>query len=216
MQALIDSVLHSSQIRVLIFGAVVAIIWYFYHRATKHIRLERQLPTSKVGSVTVGLAEIRGKTQAMTTCISPATNTECIAYYYEKQKKRIEDGRTKTIVLAKKTDVMPFDIVDETGRVSIDLNDLDMKKIPVTYSYDRGAGITHKEVILKNGLDVLLIGRATPQDGKIVMRKDEAHDVFNLTSYSGVKVARRLAPMFRILGIYTLLTLVLIAFIISA
>ena len=215
MQELIDTVLHSSHFRVIVFGLVLLILWHLFQRGTKHVRLESQLPTSKVGSVTVGLAEIRGKTQAIKTCTSPWSKTECIAYSYEKQRTRLEDGILKRTVLAKRTEVMPFEIVDDTGQILIDINGLEMHQIPIKYTTDSSTDLTHKEVILKSGLEVLLIGRATPVNGKMVMFEDTTENVFDLTNYKDVEIARRLAPMYKILGIYTLVTLILVALIVS-
>ena len=215
MQELIDTVLHSSHFRVLVFGLVLLTLWHLFQRGTKHVRLENQLPTSKVGSVTVGLAEIRGKTQAINTCTSPWSKTECIAYSYEKQRTRLEDGILKRTVLTKKTEVMPFEIVDDTGQILVDINGLEMHQIPIKYTTDSSTDLTHKEVILKSGLEVLLIGRATPVNGKMVMFEDTSENVFDLTNYKDVKIARRLAPMYKILGIYTLVTLILVALIVS-
>jgi len=197
------------------FGLAIAIIWYCFHRATKHIRIERLLPTSKIGSVTVGLAEVRGHTRAVETCLSPLSKTECIAYRYEKQRVSLEDGRVKTVVLNSRTDIMPFELVDDTGHVLVDIDDLEIMGVPVKYTDEPNSDITHKEYLLESGFDGLLIGRATPQDGKIVMRKDQNQNVFNMTHYGSVLLERRQAPMYKLLSIYTLITLVILGIIIS-
>ena len=205
----------ASQLKVLVFALIIVIIWVCFHRATKHIRIERQLATSKIGSVTVGLAEIRGHARAIETCLSPWTKTECIAYRYEKKRVTLEDGRVKSVVLDSRTDVMPFHLVDDTGLVLVDVDDLEIIGVPAKSINEPNTDITHKEYILESGFDGLLIGRATPEGGKIVMRKDQNQKVFNMTNYASVLLERRQAPMFRLLGIYSLITLVMLGIIVS-
>jgi len=117
--------------------------------------------------------------------------------------------------LNSRTDIMPFELVDDTGHVLVDIDDLEIMGVPVKYTDEPNSDITHKEYLLESGFDGLLIGRATPQDGKIVMRKDQNQNVFNMTHYGSVLLERRQAPMYKLLSIYTLITLVILGIIIS-
>ncbi len=208
--------LDQSAIAVMLFALVIAAIWLAYYKGNKATRLEHQLATSKVGSLAVGTVEVRGKTRSIETTFTPWGQTECIAYHYDKQRVTFKDGRLRRVSLEQKTSALPFELYDETGSVRVKVADLEMSGLRIDYHEQGGTDIVHKEVVLTDDVDALMIARAEPDGGQLVLCKDESLGVFSLNSWENIKLERRRAPMYRILGAYTLITIVLLAIVIGA
>lgn len=205
-----------SVLYVVILGLVTAVVWFLYHQGTRSQRLDRILPTSKLGSLTVGMVKTRGTTRdGSELCRTPYSDTECIAYLYRKKRVRIEDGRVKVRVIDQETDARPFILFDDTGAVTVELGGLEMDGIPSNHHSIEESDIMHEEVILSAGIDVMMITRATPRGGQMALSRDPESGVHTLTERTVALENEKLAPMMRLLGNYTVVTLLVVAFLVS-
>lgn len=95
--------------------------FYFY---------QRNLSTSKIKSVAIGLAEICGKAKAITPIVSPYTSTVCVVYIYTVDKikeTRDDDGKTSKSYRQVKKDinVKNFRLKDDSGSIEIQAEQLE-------------------------------------------------------------------------------------------
>ena len=90
-------------------------------------RFIRNIPTSKLGSLAVGLAEVNGKVVRSDELLrSPIHNVECVFYetFVEVKKIKLRNNTIKTVwkkIYKKAEYVHPFSISDESGTVNVDL-----------------------------------------------------------------------------------------------
>ena len=93
-------------------------------RKLRFQRFIKNIPTSKLGSLAVGLAEVSGKVVKSDDLLrSPIHNVECV--FYETSVEVMKSIRTEDMqkVYSKTKYVQPFSINDESGTVNVDLKD---------------------------------------------------------------------------------------------
>ncbi|MEJ2199668.1 MAG: hypothetical protein P8X63_01430 [Desulfuromonadaceae bacterium] len=96
----------------LVFG------WIGFH----HLRLKRHmenLPTSRIRSVAMGMVEVKGHARRKYALVSPMTHQSCV-YYRLRKHRRDSEGHTWKEYSSVDCGPIPFDLEDDTGRLTID------------------------------------------------------------------------------------------------
>ena len=117
----------------------------------KRKKLMESIPTSKIRSLAVGLAEIYGK--ATTTSDSklirgPFSNEECIMCKVVIQERDRWSKYQRWHTLRTGTFSTKFMVEDETGMVQVDTTDAELD-IPLSFQYNSGFGNNPPEHIIK-------------------------------------------------------------------
>lgn len=100
---------------ILFLGAIASIVMLFVSYRIKNF-LEA-IPTSKVRSVAMGMAELKGEASGETKLTSPMTKTKCFAYHYLEQKRqRINNSNVWVTTKDDRKDGY-FYIKDKTGEL---------------------------------------------------------------------------------------------------
>jgi hypothetical protein len=87
----------------------------------RFLKYQRTLPTSKIRSVAMGLAEIEGSLESIETMLSPIKKKECIGYRYQIERISTDkDGDKSYTTIFDETICNPFYISDETGKIKVD------------------------------------------------------------------------------------------------
>ncbi|MCW3168590.1 hypothetical protein OMO38_08620 [Chryseobacterium sp. 09-1422] len=181
---------------------------------------QRNLPTSKIQSVAMGLAEICGKAKAIKTVVSPFSSTTCVGYIYtvdEIRESRDDDGRTSKSYreIERKQELHRFLLRDETGSIEVDPEKLDW--ISFSPAKERESGNQrYREFILDEKTEILMIGQAFYEEAKTIFRYDENKKLYGMAPLEFVNFANKWRPL-KLRSVATLLCIALFsAFIIVA
>lgn len=195
---------------------ILAVTWVLvlYSRGTRRERFEEKIATSKVNSITVGLVEIVGNVRAIKQCEIPRFKKRCVGYSY-KIERISQDSDTKRDSYHTKyieNHIEPFFIEDDTGKVLIEPDRLMADSLSEDHEYD--TDYRHSCSYLEEGDKVMVIGRAHPRGGSLVVQRDEQNNLFSLTPYSAVVQQRAMKPMLFRVCLYLLIAAVVTALII--
>ena len=177
--------------------------FYFY---------QRNLPTSKIQSVAMGLAEICGKAKALKTVVAPLSSTVCVGYIYtvdEVTETTDKDGdRSKSYrEIQRQQELHRFLMVDETGSIEVDPEKLNWISFYPEIERETGSR-RYREYILNEKTEILLIGQAFYQGSKAIFRYDENKKVYGMAPLEWVDFANKWRP----LKIRSVATILCIAF----
>lgn len=95
---------------------------FFGWLGLRHLRIKRHienLPTSRVRSVAMGLVEVQGYARRKFALVSPMTHQPCVFYRLRKYR-RDDEGRNWKEYSSTDCGPVPFDLEDDTGRLTID------------------------------------------------------------------------------------------------
>lgn len=139
---------------------------------SKFLKMQGILPTSKAGSVAMGMVELVGDLEQIEPLFSPYFNKECIGYFYriEEEGKPDDKGRTTYHTIHFEQKIGVFNVLDETGFVKVDGTDLEFSSQKVDKSV--GGKIRHSEGYLLHNDYKMLIGYASSEEGKTVIKKE--------------------------------------------
>ncbi len=127
----------------------------------KYLRYQRTLPTSKIRSVAMGLAEIEGELRMIEPVIAPIKKKECIGYEYRIEDITTDkDGKESYRTVFNETVCNPFFIEDETGSMEVNPEKIEFVWVEKDEQYRRG-GKRYSQHLLKPGEQMLLIGKAS-------------------------------------------------------
>ncbi|MBW2971899.1 E3 ubiquitin ligase family protein [Candidatus Woesearchaeota archaeon] len=117
-------------------------------------RMIENMPTSKIRSLAMGLAEIYGEVVPAEKNVlkSPLTGKDCVYYKYKIEERRSSGKNSYWATIKSGTDMVNFFLKDNTGAVLVDPKGAQVD-IPEDYSYNTGiAGRTPPMVVsfLKN------------------------------------------------------------------
>ena len=108
-----------------IMGVGVFIFMMGYCEARKRWMI-RNIPTSPIRSVALGLAEINGFARAKLPLVSPQWGVECVYFRYTiEELKRTYNGYSQWSVIEQGASAAPFYVEDETGTILVDPVDAD-------------------------------------------------------------------------------------------
>jgi hypothetical protein len=103
---------------VFFLGLSVAVAFYYSFKFLRHTRLIEDTPTSKVRSAHQGYVELEGTARPLddTPVPSPLTQTGCVWWFYEIEKRVRRSKSDSWQTIDKKTSDAPFYLEDDTGR----------------------------------------------------------------------------------------------------
>ncbi|MCD1116098.1 hypothetical protein [Chryseobacterium turcicum] len=173
---------------------------------------QRNLPTSKIQSVAMGLAEICGKAKALKTVVSPLSYTVCVGYIYtvdEVSESRDDDGRTSKSYreIQRKQELHRFLLKDETGSIEVEPEKLNWISFYPEKETETGSR-RYREYILNEKTEILIIGQAFYEDAKTIFRYDENKQVFGMAPLEWVSFANKWRPL-KIKSVATILCIAL-------
>jgi len=121
----------------LIFGVV---LFFTGFRTMKKKKLMESLPTSKIRSLAIGIAEIYGKVVPDKGIMkSPFSNRDCVGVKIIIEEERRGGGGGRGWAAVKKlVRGIDFFLQDDTGKVLVDLRGAELD-IPVSYEYESGS-----------------------------------------------------------------------------
>lgn len=188
---------------------------FFKSSNAKFLKLQALLPTSKIGSIAMGMIEIKGDLEQIQPLISPYFNKECIGYFYriEEEGPTDDNGNTSyhTVFFEQKIGV--FNILDETGSVKIDGTNLEFYEKSVSRS--EGRKKRHSEGYLLHNDYKMLIGYATSENGNTLIVKGDKNNVFIIANPNEIDFYNSSLPLLNNLLITLYIVTILILFILS-
>ncbi len=113
--ALVRQGLHNGLLPALFAGGA---FWGSFY----YLRLKRQLenlPTSKIRSVAMGLAEIHGRARRKYAVVSPMTQQPCV-FYRLRKLRRNDENQSWDEYSTSDCGPVPFEVEDDTGRLTVD------------------------------------------------------------------------------------------------
>lgn len=178
---------------------IVLVIWVMiaYSRGTRAERFEQKLATSKIDSTSVGIVELVGYVKAINTCEIPLFKRECVGYSYAIERIRRDSEKNRDSYHLKYTEnhIEPFYLEDDTGKILVEPQDLIAESLSEDFNYQHSSDYRHRCSYLKNNEKVMIIGRAEPRGGELVLVADEQHKLFSLKPYSAVVSDRASKPL---------------------
>lgn len=196
-----------------IIATIAAIIFIalIFSSSESFSQVEDRLATSKIGSVAMGLVEISGKVKPIEPLVSPFTKTRCVAYLHTVSRWDVKRRKSRNKI-SEESKVQRFKLEDDTGSVIIDSQQLAAYGVPFVHrNVDKKPDFefTHKEYLLRENDEVMVIGRAESIDGETIIKHDPETNVFEVRVLTTVHVDRKDRPLMKSLG-YILLSLIII------
>lgn len=202
----LESLLGHQFLPVTIVIALVVLAMIAYSRGTRSERFEQKLATSKISSTSVGLVELVGHVKAINTCEIPLFEKKCVGYSYAIERIRRDSERNRNSYHLKYTEnhIEPFYLEDDTGKILVEPQGLVAESLTQDFKTRQNVSYRHKCSYFENNDKVMVIGRAEPRDGNLVLVADEKTKLFSLQPYSAVISDRALRPLMAKLFIYLL------------
>ncbi|MBO0593165.1 hypothetical protein I2486_17315 [Cellulophaga sp. E16_2] len=130
---------------------------------SRFLKYQSTLPTSKIRSVAMGLAEIEGKLRTIEHLESPIDAIPCIGYRYKIEKISTDkDGDKSYSSIFDEIKCNPFYVLDETGIIKVIPDKIEFVYVPEYDSYI-GSGKRYTQYLLQENDSMLLIGKASLQ-----------------------------------------------------
>lgn len=151
------------------------------------MKLQKSLPTSKIRSVAMGLAEIQGKIVIDEALTSRVKSKRCAGYYYLIQEiSHDDDGKEQLSTIHTDFLYNPFFLEDETGRIKVIPDKLQLLHFN-EYSY-RSNGKKYTEYVLEEDDKLyLMIGKASRENNEPVFAYDENKRILSITPTTAVE-----------------------------
>jgi len=145
------------------------------------LKLQATLPTSRIRSVAMGLVEVEGTLKMIEPVIAPIKKKECIGFVYHIDKvSKNSDGDKSYSNVFTKTKVKPFIIKDKTGEMKVIPDKLDFIWIAEEDRYER-SGKRYTQYLLKEGDEVLMMGKAGLENNTPVLMHESIKNVFAIS-----------------------------------
>lgn len=179
----------------------------------RFLKLQRNLPTSKVRSVAMGMAELQGNCNMIKSVNSPLGDKECIGFRYKiEDVKTDKDGHTSYTTRLDKTVCEDFMLTDDTGSILVKGENISLIWMEEDSSiYHDSQRFT--EYLLKNKKEVLLIGNVSLEENKPIVGFDTYHKTFGVSSIDKLALYNDSVPLVNSAKIYAAILVVLIAII---
>ncbi len=204
--------------------ALVGLIFiaYFFARlretpTKKFLKLQQILPTAKIRSVAMGLAEIEGKITAGKSYTSPLSKTPCYGYIYlEHQVSRNSKGEKSYKLINTINKITPFTLTDETSSIKVNANAENLTLVNLNIYRELEKGSTkYKEYILSKDETYLMIGSVEEIAGERMLSNSPPHNLLGIASFHYVSKWNKYKPLRRNLVITLGIAALLVAFIIT-
>lgn len=174
--------------------------------------LQRTLPTSKIRSVAMGLAEISGKVQMMKSMPSHIKNTPCIGYLYTIEDiSRDKEGKESFHAVFSETVCEAFFIEDSSGKIKVKTDKIEFLDFEFNDQY-RSSGKRYTEYLLLENAEVMMIGKAGNSENNVpVFELEEVKNVFGIAPVASVENWNNLRPLLKSASYYMYFFVLIIA-----
>ncbi|QEH43246.1 hypothetical protein [Chitinophaga sp. XS-30] len=126
----------------------------------RFLKYQRTLPTSRIRSVAMGLAEIEGVLEGIAIMRSPIGKKQCIGYRYRIEDISTDkDGDKSYSTIFDEITCNPFYVSDETGKIKVNPEKMEFVYVPEDEMYSSG-GKRYTQFLIKENDKMLLIGKA--------------------------------------------------------
>ncbi|MFK7059786.1 hypothetical protein V3Q90_06575 [Flavobacterium oreochromis] len=165
---------------VIVFLAII-VMAFLPSNKNRFLKYQAILPTSKIHTVAMGLAEVRGKLKAKELLKSPLKDKDCIGFYYEIEDCTTDsEGRDSYSTIFTNQVCNPFYIEDETGVIAVNPENLELVWLKVDEQYTT-RGKRHTQYLLKPNDEMLLIGKASLENNVPTFVYESIKKVFAIT-----------------------------------
>lgn len=199
-----------------LFFLFMALFFFFKsNQKDKFTKYQAILPTSKVRSVAMGLAELQGRLIMIEPLMTPIEDKECIGFRYVIDDISTDsDGKERFSNQLDETKFNPFYLADETGQIKVNPENLSF----VLYGHHaqyRNNGKRYTLYVATPQQRVLMIGKVSLENNTPILEYENIKKVFGIAPLKKVSNFNKLRPLrnslllyffgFMILVIYLLL-----------
>lgn len=175
------------------------------------LRLQQDLPTSRIRSMAMGLVEVEGTLRTMSPVLAPLNSKPCVGYRYTVESiSKDRDGKDSFSMMKDETVCANFYITDQTGETEVICKDLKWLWVAIDTRKQQDKE-RHTQYLLLEGENMLLIGMASTENQKTVICKEPIKEVFMIAPSAAITKWEKYRPL---LKSFTA-TLIVIAFISS-
>jgi hypothetical protein len=170
-------------------------------------RADKRLPLSLSYSLSPGLVKVCGTVVLKESRFSPVDGVPCAGYSLRIQESyRNTDDKDEWRTVFTDAQCNDFTLKDAHGTVDILAEGIELfsGQVPQLgdYRYTAGPGRQQGEILLSEGLEVVVIGTAIQRNGKtVIARSEQAGAVFGVERLRNVKNHRVAVPAWRALGL---------------
>ena len=201
----IGAMIYAPMTVVALFFPVFVLVCLLTRFGPSFYKTEQRLATSQIRSLAMGLVEVRGNVIVDQPLLSPVYGKPCAGYVWiTEEGEKDDDGRWSWSRVKGEARCNDFRLQDATGEISVLAEGIDLfgNKSPDDYELI-GSSRRHGEILLVQGLDVMLIGEACEREGHTVIAQGKhPKAVFGVALTEDVENRRVLAPLWRAGGFY--------------
>jgi hypothetical protein len=181
-----------------------------------YLQLQAILPTSVIRSMAMGLVEVKGKVKKIELLQAPIKSRACVAYRYVVEDiSKDSDGHKSYSTAKDETVCNDFYMVDETGEVEIKAESLELLNIEVSDQYSNGSR-RYTQYLIKEGDEMLLIGKASTENQKTIIEREEIKNIFAIAPAKFVSKWNKYKPLLNSFLTATLVIASIVVFILLA
>jgi hypothetical protein len=150
------------------------------------LKLQADLPTSKIRSLAMGLVEVKGRIAMGEPLKAPLTEKDCIGYRYTIEDITTDDdGKDSFSITHDETVCHRFTISDGTGSIPVKPDGITFVWVALNESY-RASKRRHSQYLLLDGDDVIVVGNASLENNQPVIELDTLQNMLSLSPISSV------------------------------
>ena len=170
----------------------------------RFLKYQSTLPTSKISSVAMGLAEIEGSLEGIEPLLSPINNKECIGYRYRIEDISTDkDGDKSYTTILDETMCNLFYISDETGKIRVNPDKMEFVYVAEDEMYSSG-GKRYTQFLIKENDKMLLIGKCSlGENNQPVFEYEEIKKVFAIAPSNKITNYNTFKPLLNSFLIFT-------------
>ncbi len=199
------------------FITLCILVWLQKTPKKQFFKLQKNLPTSKIGSMAMGLVEVQGQVIAEKQKLhtAPLSKRKCIAYHYTvHQKTKNSEGKEYYKTITDVTQCAPFKIQDDSGSVAVMIDKISLISLPPTCRNEEG-NMRYVERAIFNHDTMMLIGSAAEKDNQIVIQKSIEDDVLSVCPVESVTHWNKHHPLKKSALIFMMTAIFLCALVLS-
>ncbi|MDR1896031.1 MAG: DUF1129 domain-containing protein [Prevotellaceae bacterium] len=182
----------------------------------RFLQLQSVLPTSSIRSMAMGLVEVKGKIRKIEFLSAPIDSRQCIGYRYTVENMdKDKDGDTRYTTIKDVTVCNNFYIADDTGEVEVKGENLEFLWVKMSDRYSSG-GKRHTQYLIQEEDEMLLIGKASVENRKTVIEKEDIRKIFMIAPAGSVNKWNKYKPLLKSLIVMTIVISVIAMFILLA
>jgi len=165
----------------IIIPIAIIVIAILPSNKNQYKKLQAILPTSRIRSIAMGLAEIEGRLKTITPLTSPIKNKKCIGFSYCIEKiSRDNEGKKSYSTIHSETKINQFYVEDDTGKIKVIPEKLEFIWVKQDTSYEK-AGKRYTQHLIRENDSVLMIGKASRKDNEVVFTYENTKQVFGIS-----------------------------------